>query len=277
MAKRGLSSMDLVKMDYIEVFAVNLALILAAVLVLWLISIRLKDVSIIDMAFSMILFSVALMSYWLAEGTPARQNLVLSLVFVWAARMTYHLVKRNWGHGEDVRYSKMRSWVKDDRAFVWLSLKKIFLLQGIMLWLVALPIQVAQISDQPATLSWVAWFGAAIALSGLIYETVADVQLTAFRFDPEKKGTVLNTGLWRYSRHPNYFGELSFWWGIFIIACEHPIGWFTIIGPFLYSYFIVNVTGQRTLDKKLSREKPDYAAYMKSTNGMIPMPPRKSS
>ncbi len=264
-------------MVLLEVLAVNFALILVAVLALWLISIPLKDVSIIDMAFSMILFSVALMSYWLADGTPARQNLVLSLVFAWAARMTYHLVRRNWGHGEDVRYSKMRGWVKDDRAFVWLSLKKVFLLQGIMFWLVGLPIMFAQTFDQPATLSWIAWLGAVIALAGLIYETVADAQLTAFRADPEKKGTVLNTGLWRYSRHPNYFGELSFWWGIFIIACENPLGWLTIIGPFLYSYFIVNVTGQRTLDKKMAREKPAYEVYMKSTNGMIPMPPRKSS
>ncbi len=103
------------------------------------------------------------------------------------------------------------------------------------------------------------------------------MQLTAFRANPEMKGKILNTGLWRYSRHPNYFGELCVWWGLFIIACENPIGWFTIIGPLAYTYLIVNVTGQATLDKKMAREKPGYEAYMKSTNGMIPMPPRSSS
>jgi steroid 5-alpha reductase family enzyme len=269
--------MDLVGIDYLGVLAINLALIMSAVLLLWLISIRIKDVSIIDMAFAVILFAVAAASARLGNGAEPRQQLIVVLVAIWATRITYHLVKRNWGHGEDVRYSKLRDWVNDDRAFIWLSLKKVFLLQGIVLWLVSLPIQVAQIYPQPAQLGLIALLGAIVCASGLIDEAVADMQLTTFRADPAKKGKVLDTGLWRYSRHPNYFGELCVWWGLFIIACENPLGWLTIVGPLAYTYLIVNVTGQATLDKKMAREKPAYEAYMKSTSGMIPMPPRKSN
>ena len=206
---------------------------------------------------------------------PARLVLIVVLVAIWAARITIHLIRRNWGHGEDPRYSKLRNWVADDRSFVWLSLKKVFLLQGVVIWFVSLPVQVAQQYTTPTTLGWFAWFGIALWAVGLFFETVADYQLTRFRSDPANKGTVLATGLWRYSRHPNYFGELCVWWGLFLVACDNAIGFLTVIGPILYSYLIINVTGQRTLDKKLAREKPGYEAYMTSTSGLIPMPPRQ--
>ncbi len=269
--------MEWFDVDSLNLLAVNFALIISLVLALWLASIPLRDVSIIDMAFAVILFLVALSSYVQTDGVDDRKLLIVSLVGIWATRITIHLVKRNWGHGEDVRYSKLRSWVDDDRAFIWLSLKKVFLLQGVVLWLVSLPIQLAQFYDSPAQVGWLGMLGAIICVAGIIYESVADMQLTRFRNNAENKGQVLNTGLWRYSRHPNYFGELCVWWGLFIIACENPLGWITIIGPLAYTYLIVNVTGQATLDKKMAREKPAYKAYMESTNGMIPMPPRTNS
>lgn len=260
--------------DYATVLAINFAVAMGAVLILWALSIPLKDVSIIDMAFALVLLAIAATSFTIGGGSPERGQLILLLVAIWALRITTHLVRRNWGHGEDARYTKLRSWVADDRAFVWLSLKKVFLLQGIVLWLVSLPIQVAQIFKTPAELGWLAALGALIAIVGIFVETIADLQLTRFRRDPVNKGKVLDTGLWRYSRHPNYFGELCFWWGLFVIALENPIGWFTVVGPLAYTYLIVNVTGQRTLDKKLAREKPAYKAYMETTSGLIPLPRR---
>ena len=110
--------------------------------------------------------------------------------------------------------------------------------------------------------------------SGPLFETVDDFQLSKFKANPEKRGQVLNTGLWRYTRHPNYFGELSQWWGLFLIALEAPWAWCGLIGPLLYSWLVINVTGQRTLDKKMAREKPEYADYMRRTSGLIPLPPR---
>lgn len=259
----------------VTILLLNLAIIMGSVLILWLVSIPLRDVSIIDMAFALILLAVTYCGYQLGPGVVARKQLILVLVTLWAVRITWHLVRRNWGHGEDARYSKLRSWVDDDRAFVWLSLRKVFLLQGVVLWLVSLPVQAALFYRTPLELGWIAYAGAFICSAGIVIETIADAQLTRFRANPSNKGTVLNTGLWRYSRHPNYFGELCVWWGLFVIASENPIGLFTVIGPLAYTYLIVNVTGQRTLDKKLAREKPDYAAYMQSTNGLIPGPPKK--
>lgn len=250
---------------------------MAAVLLLWLISIPLRDVSIIDMFFALILFAIALNGFVLGDGVPARKQLLLILVGLWALRITVHLIKRNWGHGEDPRYTKLRTWVDDDRAFVWLSLKKVFLLQGVVIWFASLPVQVAQAYTTPVTLGWLAWAGTALWAVGLFFESVADYQLARFRGDAANKGTVLKTGLWRYSRHPNYFGELCVWWGLFLVACDNVLGLFTIIGPVLYMYLIVNVTGQRTLDKKLAREKPGYKEYMETTSGLIPMPPKKGS
>ena len=269
-------SMEAILGDITIILIVNLLLTIGSALLLWLLSIPLRDVSIIDMAFAVILLVVTTCSYLLGAAPEDRKQLILVLVAVWAARITWHLVRRNWGHGEDVRYSKLRTWVDDDRAFVWLSLRKVFLLQGVVLWLVSLPIQAAMILATPPELSWVAFFGAFICVAGIIIETLADAQLTHFRADVSKAGTVLSTGLWRYSRHPNYFGELCVWWGLFVIACDNPWGLLTIIGPAAYTYLIVNVTGQRTLDKKLAREKPGYDVYMQSTNGLIPGPPRKS-
>lgn len=255
---------------------VNAGVVFAAVLLLWIISIPLRNVSIIDMFFAVILFAVALASYLMADGVAVRKQLIVALVGIWAARITIHLIRRNWGHGEDPRYTKLRSWVPDDRSFVWLSLKKVFLLQGIVLWFVSLPIQVGQVYTAPASLGWPAWTGIAVWAVGMFFETIADVQLTRFRADPANTGTVLQTGLWRYSRHPNYFGELCVWWGLFLIACDHPTGVLTIVGPILYTYLIINVTGQATLDKKLAKERPGYKEYMQTTSGLIPMPPHGS-
>ncbi len=260
----------------VPVLLVNLGVTLGAVVVLWLISIPLRDVSIIDMAFALILLAVTGTTYAMTDGAEPRKNLILVLVALWALRITAHLVARNWGHGEDPRYTKLRSWVSDDRAFVWLSLRQVFLLQGIVLWLVSLPVQVGQIYREPADLGIAAFAGAALWLVGFVFETVADWQLTRFRADPANRGRVLDTGLWRYSRHPNYFGELCVWWGLFLIACDNPWGLLTIIGPIGYTYLIVNVTGQRTLDKKMAREKPGYRDYMDKTSGMIPLPPRRA-
>jgi steroid 5-alpha reductase family enzyme len=254
--------------------AANLGVALAAVILLWLVSIPLRDVSIIDMFFAVILFAVAAASYLLAEGVAVRKQLIVVLVGILAARITIHLMRRNWGHGEDPRYSKLRTWVANDRSFVWLSLKKVFLLQGIVLWFVSLPIQVAQVYTAPAALGLSAYLGIVVWVVGFFTETIADLQLTRFRADPANKGTVLQTGLWRYSRHPNYFGELCVWWGLFLIACDNLVGILTIIGPILYTHLIVNVTGQATLDKKLARERPGYKDYMQRTSGLIPLPPR---
>ena len=262
-------------MDYPGLFLATAALALGAVLVLWLISIPLRDVSIIDMAFASILAAIGMLAMYLSGTVAPLQLMMAGMVLLWALRMSWHLLRRNWGHGEDPRYARLRNWVDNDRAFVWLSLRQVFLLQGVVVWLASLPLQVGMMAPAATQPGALAWIGLIVWAVGLGCETVADWQLTNFRADPSRRGTVLNTGLWRYSRHPNYFGELCVWWGIFLVACEAPWGFATVIGPIAYSHLVVNVTGQRTLDKKMAREKPDYQAYMDSTSGLIPLPPRR--
>lgn len=253
---------------------INFAVAIGAVVMLWLISIAIRDVSIIDMIFAVIMYLILIASALMTEQLGVADNVMLTVIALWAIRVTVHLVRRNWGHGEDPRYSKLRTWVEGEWAFHWLSLRKVFLLQGVVLWFATLPAQMAILLAEPIAPTLLTYLGGAVALVGLLIETVADVQLTSFRGDPSKKGTVLQSGLWRYSRHPNYFGELCVWWGVFVMACANPLVFVSIIGPLAYSHLIVNITGQATLDKKLAREKPGYAEYMARTSGMILWPPK---
>lgn len=269
--------MEALSTDLLVILLTSLAVALGSVLVLWAISILIRDVSIIDMFFAVILMAITTACLLLSPAIGQRKWLVAGMVGAWGIRITFHLVRRNWGHGEDPRYTKLRSWVPEGKSFHLLALRQVFLLQGIVVWFVALPVQLALGQPEPALLGWLAWAGAALWAVGFLVEWIADEQLRSFKADPAKRGTVLQSGLWRYSRHPNYFGELCVWWGIFLVACEVSFGWLTIIGPIVYSYLVVNITGQRTLDKKLAREKPGYREYMERTSGLVPLPPRKAA
>lgn len=261
--------------ELITVLAATAGIALAAVLLLWLLSIPLRDVSIIDMAFAAIIALLVIAARQVAGGAGPANDLTVALVAIWALRMTVYLVRRNWGHGEDPRYSRLRSWVPEGRSFHWLSLRQVFLLQGVVIWLLTLPQQIAMVTGDQVAIGPLAWAGLALWLLGFFFETVGDWQLARFKADPANRGRVMDTGLWRYTRHPNYFGELTQWWGLFLIALASPWAWLGVVGPLVYSYLVINVTGQATLDKKLSREKPGYAEYVRRTSGLIPRPPLK--
>lgn len=257
-----------------QTMALTAAVVLVLVVTLWLLSIALHDASIIDMAFSGMITILLLVAYHTGGAGGFVPGLILVLVMVWAVRMSVYLVYRNWGHGEDPRYTRLRKWVEPGWPFYWLSLRQVFLLQGAVIWVLTLPQQIAMVSGEQAVFGAFAAGGLLLWCLGFVFETVGDYQLSRFKADPARRGQVLDTGLWRYTRHPNYFGELCQWWGLFIIALEAPWAWCGIIGPVVYSWLVINVTGQATLDKKLSREKPQYAAYMGRTSGLIPRPPR---
>ena len=259
--------------ELVQTGLLTAALALAMVLLLWLISIALRDVSIIDMAFSGMIALLLLVAHRATGAGGVVPGLTLWLVMIWAVRMTLYLVHRNWGHGEDPRYTRLRSWVPEGWPFHWLSLRQVFLLQGAVIWVLTLPQQIAMVTGAGAVFGTYAVLGASLWCLGFFFETVGDYQLSRFKADPEKRGKVLNTGLWRYTRHPNYFGELTQWWGLFLIALEAPWAWCGLAGPLIYTWLVLNVSGQRTLDKKLAREKPGYAEYMRTTSGLIPRPP----
>jgi steroid 5-alpha reductase family enzyme len=255
--------------------AIAYGLIMACMLILWRISIRIRDVSIVDLFWGGGFGLVALVLFLVNQPTSFYAQALTLMPVLWSLRYTIHIFRRNWGHGEDARYTKLRSWVKGDAAFHQLSLKKVFLVQGNWMFVVSLPIVVGLSFNSAPVFPFLVWLGAAVWLVGILLEAIADRQLTAFRADPEKRGTILDTGLWRYSRHPNYFGNATLWWGIFIAACAQPWALLTVISPYKMNYLLVNVTGVATLEKKMSREKPAYADYMARTNRFIPWPPKK--
>ena len=258
-----------------EVLGATAGSTLVLVLLLWLISIPLRDISIIDMAFSGLVAILLLLAWRVAGAQGVIPGLIITLVLIWASRMTVYLVRRNWGHGEDPRYTRLRQWVDPGWPFYRLSLRQVFLLQGAVIWTLTLPQQIAMVSGAAAGFGAAAAAGLALWCIGFVFETVGDYQLSRFKANPARRGKVLNTGLWRYTRHPNYFGELCQWWALYLVALETPWAWIGLPGPLLYSWLVINVTGQRTLDKKLAREKPEYAQYMRTTSGLIPKLPRR--
>lgn len=258
----------------LELLLATAVLVLSVVIVLWGLSIAIRDVSIIDMAFSSLIAGVVAFIYWYSNASGQAANVTLGLVIIWALRMTVYLVNRNWGHGEDVRYTKLRSWVPEGWPFYWFSLRQVFLLQGAVIWVLTLPQQIAFVSAPETAMTILGWIGVALWGIGFFFETLGDWQLSRFRADPDKKGTVLNTGLWRYTRHPNYFGELAQWWGLLLIVAHVPWALVGAVGVAIYSWLVVRVTGKATLEKKMSREKPEYAEYVRRTSGLIPWFPK---
>ncbi|GGE32043.1 membrane protein [Marinicauda pacifica] len=250
------------------------ALVMACVIALWFLSMRIRNVSIIDMFWGAGFGLISILLLLINRPGTLYPLLIAAMPLIWSLRYTAFIFQRNWGKGEDARYTKLRSWAETDAAFNKLALKKVFLLQGHIMVIVALPVIVALSLSGPPALPVLMWIGAAIWLTGVLVEATADRQLKAFRADPEKRGQILDTGLWRYSRHPNYFGDAVMWWGVFIAASANPLALPTVVGPILMTHFLINVTGVATLDKKMAREKPGYADYMARTSGFVPWPPK---
>ncbi|MGH8286791.1 MAG: DUF1295 domain-containing protein [Steroidobacteraceae bacterium] len=251
------------------------AVLFACMIALWLASIRLKDVSIVDIFWGPGFGIVALVTYALSDGSGVddRRLLVTVLTSVWSARLGIYLYWRNHGKGEDPRYAAAyRDRIKS--GFHVHTLLRVFLLQGALIWLISMPVQVAQFLERPEKLGIPAMVGTALWLTGFLFEAVSDWQLARFKHDPSQRGRVLDTGLWRYTRHPNYFGNACLWWGLFLIACDHWIGLLTVFSPVLMTHFLLNVTGKRLLEKRLTRSRPEYADYVARTSGFFPWWPK---
>jgi steroid 5-alpha reductase family enzyme len=256
--------------------AVTALVLLACVLGLWLVSIRIRDVSIIDIFWGPAFGVVALVGWFLAEGqgVEARRTLVTALTVLWAARLGVYLFWRNHGKGEDPRYTAaFRN--RYPTHLHWHTLTKVFLLQGALVWLISMPVQLAQYLTRPETLGIPACVGAFLWLVGFAFEAVSDSQLARFKADAANRGRIMDRGLWRYSRHPNYFGNACLWWGLWLIACDHAAGLVTVFAPVLMTHFLLNVTGKKLLEKRMRRARPEYADYVARTPGFFPWIPRR--
>ena len=249
--------------------------IAGCVLVLWLLSIKLKDVSIVDIFWGPGFGLVALITYFMSEGQgiESRRLLMTLLTVAWSLRLGVYLFVRNHGKGEDPRYTAaFRS--KPDPNLHLHTLLRVFVLQGALIWLISMPVQLAQFLTAPSQLGIPAFVGAGLWVVGFLFEAIGDLQLARFRGNAANRGRILDTGLWRYTRHPNYFGNACLWWGLFLIACDHWVGLVTFFAPLLMTHFLVNVTGKELLEKRMGDARPDYARYVAQTSGFFPWPPK---
>lgn len=256
-----------------SLLAGTLLVCLILMLLVWLGSLVRTDASLVDRFWG---FGFVLLGWfsWLASGQPPVGLVMVLAVTAWGLRLSLYLTRRNWGHGEDSRYAEMRSRHGSGR-FRWISLSHVFGFQGLMMWLIAMPVVAGARADGdlvlPALVS-----GVVVWAFGFVWETVADWQMAVFKADPANRGQVMATGLWRYSRHPNYFGEIVVWVGYFLMAAAVG-GWWTGLSALLMIGLLIKVSGVTLLERKLKTDKPGYRAYMARTNALIPWRPGTKS
>ena len=259
-------------MTFVTVYLSALAVILGLMALQWLVSLRIKNASIADIFWG----AGFVISAWLffaltPEGFSARKLLLCALVSLWGLRLSIYIFLRNRGKGEDFRYQKWRQ--ENGAAWWWRSFFQVFALQGLLMWLISIPLLAAQWAPAPARLTALDFLGTALWAVGFFFEAVGDAQLSRFRAQPANKGRVLERGVWRYTRHPNYFGDAAQWWGFFLIAAAAG-GWWTVFSPALMTVLLLRVSGVALLEKTLEA-KPGYREYIERTSAFVPLPPRK--
>jgi steroid 5-alpha reductase family enzyme len=241
---------------------------------LWVVGTRRRDVGIVDvfwgLGFSMTAWCAAAMN-----GPPAWRVVVAAcLTTVWGLRLSLHLLRRNRGREEDRRYAAMRKqW---GPRFTWVSLATVFLLQAALLWFIAWPLQVLAVTNSRDPFGALDAAGIGLWAFGFCFEAVGDLQLARFRADPRNSRRVLDRGLWRYTRHPNYFGDFCVWWGLYFLSAGGGASW-TIASPVVMSWLLLRVSGVALLESTIRDRRPEYAAYQARTNAFFPGPPKKGA
>jgi len=252
--------------------------LLTALTMLWMLSLMLRDASIVDVFWGLGFVFVYWISYVLvhsgldaSQPVPARHLLVGFLVTIWGLRLAAHILLRNRGRGEDFRYARWRS--EAGQTWWWRSYFKVFLLQGAILWVVSWPLLAVLADRSQNPLGWMDLLAILIWSIGFIFEAGGDWQLRRFKQDPTKRGQLLTSGLWRYTRHPNYFGDALVWWGFYLFAAVSGV-WWTIFSPLLMTFLLRRVSGVAMLERTLRETKPGYLAYEKRTNAFFPSLPK---
>ncbi len=248
--------------------------VMTLMLLLWIISIPLKNVSIVDMFWGIGFVIVITVYVLFSENLFIRELLVSVLVAIWGFRLSFYLMGRNYGKPEDFRYQEFRKEYGAHRYW-WFSFFQVFLLQGVLIMIVSLPLLGIHEKTLSDDLNFLDYVGITIWIIGFVFESVGDYQLTQFKKEPTNKDKVLDSGLWRYTRHPNYFGDAMVWWsfGVFSIAAG---AFWHIVGTLIMTYLIVNISGVALLEKSLNDKKPKYWDYIKRTNAFFPWFPKKT-
>ena len=260
-------------MSFFEVFLYALIPILSLMFVLWIISIFITNVSIVDIFWGFGYTLSATTYFVFGEGNPERKWLVFILVLIWGLRLTIYLGWRNIGKGEDFRYKEFRKNYGENRYW-WISFFQTFLLQGVLMWLISLPLLAAMHLSPDTSLGWLDAISVLIWIIGFTFETGGDLQLARFKRKPENKGKVLDRGFWRYTRHPNYFGDAAVWWAFALFSMAAG-GYWQMVGAVIITFFLMKVSGVTLLEKTLVETKPQYKDYIDKTSSFLPRPPKK--
>lgn len=248
-----------------SIYLQGLLVVVAAGALTWLLSLYKRDVSIVDSLWPL-LFVLLGASSVLASGFQGpRTPLILCLLIVWGLRLSVYITWRNSGHGEDRRYQAIRA--RNEPNFAVKSLYLVFVLQAFLAWAISLPVHAAVLSHRP--LGGLDALGAALWLVGFVFEAGGDWQLARFKADPGNRGKVMDRGFWRYTRHPNYFGDFCVWWGFYLIAAGGG-GWWSFPGPVLMSVLLMRVSGVTLLEQDIGERRPQYADYVRRTNAFFP-------
>jgi steroid 5-alpha reductase family enzyme len=252
--------------------ATTVGVVVVVMAVTFAVARRVGKHAVIDVTWGLGFVAIALTTYVLHTGDTTRAAVLLGIVTLWGVRLAAHIGNRSRGHGEDPRYEAiMRKAPGNPHLY---AVQRVYLPQAGIMWFVSLPVQVAMFSDRgPGVLLWV---GVVVWAVGLTFETVGDWQLHRFRSDPSTSGSVLDTGLWRYTRHPNYFGDATAWWGIFLVAADAGLPvWLTLLSPVVMTWLLAKGTGKPLLEKDIAERRPEYADYVRRTSGFVPLPPKR--
>jgi steroid 5-alpha reductase family enzyme len=256
--------------NIVQTWLFALPVLLAMALAAWAVATARRNAGLVDIVWSLFFLAAALV-YAAAAGEDPRTWLVLALVGVWSLRLAIYLALRNWSAPEDHRYRAIRA--RNEPGFQWKSLYLVFGLQALLAWLISAPLAGAIASAAP--LGALDALGAALAAFGIVFEATGDAQLARFKADPASAGKVMDRGLWRYTRHPNYFGEFCVAWGFWLLAVAGG-AWWTLFAPLLMSLLLLRVSGVALLEKDIGERRPAYRDYAARTNAFFPGPPRRA-
>ncbi|NPV78066.1 MAG: DUF1295 domain-containing protein [Anaerolineae bacterium] len=260
-------------MTFLETYAIALVVILILMILLWLYSLFLKNSSIVDIFWGTGFVITGWLYFFLSPDAPLPRRLLLNLlVTLWGLRLSIYILLRNWDKPEDFRYQKWRA--ESGSTWWWKSFFQVFLLQGFLLWVISAPLLAAQ---RGGSSGWTLLdlLGLAVWAVGFFFESVGDFQMARFKANPANKGKVMDRGVWRFTRHPNYFGDAAQWWGFYILATPAG-GWWTVFSPLLMTFLLLSVSGVALLEKTLA-SRPGYKEYIENTSSFFPWPPRKKA
>jgi len=261
-----------IRMSFTSIIVTNLLITLGGMFCLWIMSMIKKDASIVDPCWGLGFVVIAWATVWQIGWTGTRAGVLVALVTLWGLRLSVYLFLRNRGKGEDRRYGAMRT--KHGPRFWWVSLLTVFMLQGVLMWFIGLTVQSGMFHGADSGFGLLCYVGVVVWLIGFVFESVSDFQMAQFKSNKENAGMVMDRGLWRYTRHPNYFGNFCIWWGLFLIAASAN-SWWTIVCPALMSFFLVKVSGVAMLESDITERRPGYAEYKLTTSSFFPLPPSK--